>query len=200
NEWAVDDYAVDTSSGIKGRINPESRLLLVNARGSRTVYNGCTDCVGTCLHRESEAACIAHINFRAVDGDVDGTTSQAAANTELVFRIDWERVLDQHAAASPQRQTFDVTLLRKSTWRVVGHLARNQRAVADCAAADLHCGGNVALNERGRCSECIGDVVKTFRRIVRRQQGRNVHIEPKQVSDNVRIFRPIQPMQRGGSR
>src|SRR5262249_60008976 len=113
----------------------------------------------------------------AIDHDIDGSTSEAAANTELVFGIYGERVLDQHAAASSQRQAFNVTLLRKSTGRVVRHLTRDQSAIADCATADLHCPGTAALNECRRRSECIGNIVKTLGCIVRRQQRPNIDIK-----------------------
>ena len=67
---------------------------------------------------------------------------------------------------------------RPSMWRScasppgarIGDLRRRQRPIADGAPADLHRRGDVALNERRRHAQRVGDVVEPVARLVGRQQ------------------------------
>ena len=71
-----------------------------------------------------------------------------------------------------------------------------QRAVADRQAADLHRRGDVALNQRRRHGERLGDVVEALARAVGRQQRVHVDVEREQIADRVGVLGAVQPMQR----
>ena len=62
--------------------------------------------------------------------------------------------------------------------RRVGGLRRRHRAVADRPAADLQRRRHVALHQRGRNRQGLGDVVEAFARVVARQQRARVDVAP----------------------
>src|SRR2546423_8498121 len=100
----------------------------------------------TRLYRNPEAACISNVDLLAVDREVHSAGS--AADTEIVLGIHRERVFDQHSAACPERKAFDMTILCETARSSIGNLRRDQGLIADGAAADLHRGGYLALNQR----------------------------------------------------
>ena len=110
---------------------------------------------GPAVDLDSEAARILDGELLAVERDVQGGTagsaaapaSESSADAELVFRVERKGVPDEHPAAGAERQAVDVPILREPSGRTVGGLRRRRRAIADCATADLHRRGHVALDE-----------------------------------------------------
>ena len=64
------------------------------------------------------------------------------------------------------------------------------------SAADLRGRRDVALDQRRRDAEHVGDVVEAGRRIVGRQQRADVDVEREQIADGVRVLGAVQPVQR----
>jgi hypothetical protein len=60
---------------------------------------------------------------------------------------------------------------------------------------DLPGRGQIALLQRRRHAEHVGDVVEAVGRVVWRQQRRHVDVERQQVADGVLVLRAIQPVQ-----
>ena len=69
-------------------------------------------------HGDAEAPRVLHRDARAVDGHVRAASRprrrrRATAHRELVFGVERERVLHDHAAARAERQPLDVPVLRQ---------------------------------------------------------------------------------------
>ena len=103
-------------------------------------------------------------------------------------------MLDQHAAARSERQSFDVVVLRR-VFRSSVNGKRWCRGFADGKAADFFSRRDISLNERRGNTECAGDIVETVRRIVRRQVLRRIDIEIQQILDYIRVLGPVQTVQ-----
>jgi hypothetical protein len=69
-------------------------------------------------------------------------------------------------------------------------------AVADAPAADLHGRRHIALHERRRHRERLGQVVEAFARPSAGSSERDVDVERQQVANGVRVLDAIEPMQR----
>ena len=105
-----------------------------------------------------------------------------------------------HAAASAEGQTVDVRLLGQIPGGPVRHAIQSDRGIADRQPADLRGGRRVSLDERRRDAEYVRNVVEAGSRVVGRQQGGGVDFERQQIADDVRILRPIQPVERRRAR
>ena len=67
--------------------------------------------------------------------------------------------------------------------------------IADRQGADLSGRRQIALLQRRRNAQHVGDVVETVGRIVRRQQRGGVHIEREHVMDGVGVFGTVEAME-----
>jgi hypothetical protein len=146
-----------------------------------------------------EAARVVHLDRLSIECQIDAAAGTRAtpAEREVVLGIEWERVVNQHAATRAQRKSLDVTVLREATWRRERDLCGAHRSIADGETADLHRRRHVALNERGRRGERFREIVEALARSVGRQQRVHVDVERKQIANRVGVFGPIQAMQRG---
>ena len=104
---------------------------------------------------------------------------------------------DENAAAGADRQPFDVTILREIAADFVGRRERTEVGVADGQPADLPRRADVALDERRRGAQHVGDVVEPFGGIIRRQHRGRIDVDRHQVADDVGVFVPIQAVQAG---
>src|SRR5690606_30455357 len=134
------------------------------------------------------------VHLLAVDGDdqrvlefdvVHPGMEDEIAHADGVFTIDREFVLDEHAAAGAERQTFDVELLRTATFGADGQRLRchvlgateYRGGVAHDAFTDHACGGNVLFDEDGRNRQRFGDVVEAVGGRVFRQDAGRIHFD-----------------------
>ena len=67
-----------------------------------------------------------------------------------------------------------------------------ETGVADGQRADAIGGDEIALEQRRRRAQQIGDVVEAERRVVGRQQRRDVDVEREQVAHRVRVLAAIE--------
>jgi hypothetical protein len=150
----------------------------------------------------TEAARIADRQRLAVEGDVDvhgaeEPAASAAAQAELVLGVEREVVGDQQAAAGTERQPFDVLVLGQPAGRRIGDLGGSGAAIAHGLAADLHRRAHVALDQRRRHRERLGDVVEAFVGVVGRQERLHVHVERQQIADRIGVLGAVETMERG---
>ena len=118
------------------------------------------------------------------------------AHLKLVVAVERERVRGQETAHRPERHAVELAALRSILPHRVGGAAGADAWIADRDRADLPCRREVGLQQRGRRPLGIGDVVEAEGRRVRRQQRRNVDVEPEQIADGVGVLGPVQPVQR----
>ena len=86
------------------------------------------------------------------------------------------------------------SILRGVARRDIGRFGR-RLPEADRRARDPGRRRRVGFEQRRRNGQRAGDVVKASRRIVRRQQRRDVDLQIQQVADRVGVFGPVQTMQ-----
>src|SRR5436190_14763619 len=126
------------------------------------------------LDRQPEVAWVAGSDLLAVDCDVEScaasTTRTHAAHSELVLGVQGKRVLEKKTTPGSERQAFDVPILREAAGSGISDLGWDERAVADGSTADFHRRGHIALNERRRHAQRVGDVVEALARIIGRPQ------------------------------
>ena len=131
------------------------------------------------------------------------------ADRELVLAVGGEVVLDDEAAARPERHTLEVMLLaararsalrrqRDHHVRGVAVLGRERRRfeVADGLLRDRARGADVLRDEGRRNLERVGVVVETAFDVVLGQQHGGVDVEREQIVDRVRVLAAVQAMQR----
>ena len=82
--------------------------------------------------------------------------------------------------------------------KVDGFAAGGFNGAAECEAADLACGGNVAL-QQGRRKSADGYIIEAVAGVVARQQGGNVYVEREEVSDHVLVFGAVEAAERVGA-
>ena len=115
---------------------------------------------------------------------------------EPVLPVEREVVLRGEAAPRPERQVLArADVLHLELGHRVGLAARRHRGVADRELADPPRRRQVALHQRRRDRQHLGVVVEALGvRIVGRQQGLDVHVEPQQVAHRVPVLEPVEAM------
>ena len=114
---------------------------------------------------------------------------------DLVLPVGREVMTHRRAAARAERQRLaHPVALEQRLRHAVGLDRRPNHAAANRQLADLAGGGHVALQERRRQREHIGDVVEAVARIVGRQERSNVDFEREQIAHRVGVFGAVQPM------
>ena len=103
--------------------------------------------------------------------------------------------MDQNAAARAQRQAFDVLGLRKISGHTIGDRGGTGQHIPDRQTADLGGRRRVALDQRRRNGQRVGDIVEAFARIVGGKKRRGVDIDREQVANGVGVFGAIQTME-----
>ena len=115
------------------------------------------------------------------------------AEPDDVLAVDREVVLDGDAAARPERQVVaDGSVL---VHRAVDGIDLGYRAHAGIAhdeLADAARRGQVALDQRRRDGEDLGDVVEAFLLVIGRQQGVDVDLEAEDVADGVGVLGAVE--------
>ena len=110
----------------------------------------------------------------------------------------WRVTVD--AAARAERQAVEAVVLRQRRPSIVtGIDVGGIVAIADRQAADLLRRRQIALEQRRRDLQHVGDVVEAVARIVGRQQRRDVDVgdvERQQVAHGVLVFGAVQPVER----
>jgi hypothetical protein len=86
-------------------------------------------------------------------------------------------------------------VLRQVRPHAVGNRARRDRHVAHRQPADVPGGGQVALHQRRRDRQHVGDIVESAALVVWREERRCVDLERQQVADGVCVLGAVQPMQ-----
>ena len=110
-----------------------------------------------------------------------------------VLAVAREEVRDACSAQRAERHPVEVLILRHVAAHVIGVAQRAGFRVADRQLADLLRRGQIALLQRRRDVQRIGDVVEAVGGIIGRQQGCDVHVQRQEIADRVRILRAIQP-------
>ena len=135
-----------------------------------------------------------------------GALAEHLAETELqqrqpdhVLAVDREVVRDGRAAARAERLAFERLVLAEIALHRVGDLRRRGVAFADGQPADLRRRRDVALEQRRRHAEHVGDVVEAVARIVGRQQGGGIDVERQQIADRVLVLDAVHAVQRRAS-
>ncbi len=103
------------------------------------------------------------------------------------------------AAARAERHALERLVLAEITLHRVGDLRRRGVAFADGEPADLRRRGDVALEQRRRHAEHVGDVVEAVARIVCGQEGRGIDVEREQIADRVLVLDAVHAVQRRAS-
>ena len=138
----------------------------------------------------------------AVDRDVDvlepRVRTRHQIDLEHVLAVGRKDVLDDHAAARPERRAFDVVpgVLRDVARARVDRVDRRRVTVADRHPADRRAGVEVRLEQRRRQRLRVGDVVEVRALGVERQPAAGVDVERQQIADGARVLGPIQPLER----
>ena len=188
-----DEQVLDAARIREDGIRPEVRKHFVDTGRSLAIDQRNANDVGSCENWNGELARVCDVDFFAVERDIDegparnSTTRPPAGHRKFVFGVERKRVPDEHSAAGAKRKTFDVTVVREAGRRGIGHLVGAERAIAYGLAADLHRGGDISLNQRGRNSQCLRDIVKPFTRTVGRQQRRDVDVQREEVANGVPV-------------
>ena len=135
-----------------------------------------------------------------------GALAEHLAETQLqqrqpdhVLAVHREVVRDGGAAARAERLARQRLVLAEIALDRVGDLGRRGVALADGQAADFGRRRDVALEQRRRHAQHVGDVVEAVARVVGRQQGRGVHVERQQIADRVLVFGAVHAVQRRAS-
>src|SRR5204863_6275567 len=118
----------------------------------------------------SHSLVLEYVRSLAVDEELELLAGNEAADAEvldrkLVFAIGGEVVAHKHAAASPERQTLEMLILRCVARRKISSLSR-RFPIADSHAGDPRRCRCIGLEERRRNRQRTGDVVETPGRIV----------------------------------
>ena len=114
---------------------------------------------------------------------------------KVVFAVERKEVAHAQAAHGAERQPLDVLVLRQILRHAIGVAAGAQGGIAHGHGADAGRRREVALLQRGRHAEHVGDVVEAEGGIVGRQQRGHVHVERQQVADGVAVLGPVEAMQ-----
>ena len=114
---------------------------------------------------------------------------------EGVLAVERERVTNLDAADGAERQAVEMLILREVLPNAVGVAAGRHARVADRQRADLLGRRQVALLQRRRHAEHVGDIVEAVGRIVGRQQRRDVHVDREHVANRVGVLGAVQAMQ-----
>src|SRR5262249_35558033 len=123
-ERPVDHNRVDAAAGSEQTVYSEVGVRLVNSRSPLTIHQGGADVVRTGRNRYPETPGIPDVDLHAIDCDIRArspSSSKATTDTELVLGVHWKSVLNEHASARSQRQTFDMTILGETGRRIVGN-------------------------------------------------------------------------------
>ena len=125
----------------------------------------------------------------SVDGDFDVVGMLEAAQVaevgpiqldlEGVLAVERKHVADQQPADRTQRQSLEMPVLRKILTDPVGVAGRTFAGIANRQRADFFRGGQIALLQRRRDAQHVGDVVEAVGGVIGRQQRRDVHIHAR---------------------
>ena len=113
------------------------------------------------------------------------------ANLKLVDRMLRERVSEDRAATSSERQPFEVILLREIRGQHDDVTRRRRERAADRGPAHFLRRREIPLEQRRR-QLAVAHVVEPVTRIVFGQQRRHVNVERKDVADGVLILDAAQ--------
>src|SRR3989442_14747173 len=100
---------------------------------------------------------------------------------------------DEHPAASPERQTSNMTFLRGIRGRNVNTF-RRARPASYRHAADLCCRSDIGFQKSRRYGQRVRLVVEAVAGIVDRKKFLGIHFKPEQIIDRVRILGSIEPV------
>ena len=114
---------------------------------------------------------------------------------ELVFRIQRERVLEQGAAASAQREPLDAPALRDIRAHSKRFGVRRRLAIADGDARYRTGSGDVPIQQRRRNLQNARNVVEAVARVIRRQERRHIDIDGQNVAYRALILGSVQTME-----
>ena len=117
-----------------------------------------------------------------------------------VVTVQGKHVMHEEAADRTERQAFDVRVLGQILPHAVRLAHRTAAEIPDRQRADFPGRGQIALLQRRRDAQDVGDVVETVRGVVRRQQRCCVDVRREQIADGVRVLGPIESMQHGPAR
>ena len=114
---------------------------------------------------------------------------------EQVLAIEREVVPHSQATARPERKVFaHASFLEQQRGCLVHRRAGAERRVAHSAPADLGRRRHVAGHQTRRDRQHVTDVVEPVTRVVGREEGASVHLQPEQVTDRIGVFGPVEPM------
>ena len=127
---------------------------------------------------------------------IDDRSQQAHA--EDVLAVEGKPVAHGDAAARAEGQAVEVVVLREHRRHEIGRDARTDRVAADGQPADAPGRPEVPLKQQRRHAQRVGDVVEPVARVVRRQQGRDIHVQREQVPDGVGVLGAVEAVKDGG--
>ncbi len=113
----------------------------------------------------------------------------------VVLGVDGKRMANHDATHRPERQAFDVLILRQVLANAECLGDRRCVDVADGQTANRLGGRQVSFLERRRHAQHIGDVVEAVRGVVRREQRGDVYVEREQIANRVRVLGAIEAVQ-----
>ena len=139
------------------------------------------------IHRDFDLVGIVHAADVAEVGRLE-------VDLERVLGVEREHAAHQHAPDGPERQPFDVLVLRQVLANPVGVADGTDPRIAHRERADLSRRRQIALLQRRRDTQHVGNIVETVRRIVRGKERGHIDLEGQEIADRVGVFRAVQPM------
>ena len=119
----------------------------------------------------------------------------AQADPDAVLAVEREVVPHGNAAARSERQVVArVVVLDFAVGHPVRIEAGPQRGVADRELAHLPRGVQVALHQRRRDRQHVGDVVEPLVLVIRGEQRFGVDLDPEEIVDGVAVLHAVQSM------
>ena len=116
-------------------------------------------------------------------------------DADLVLAVRREVMSDGRAATRAEWLRFAHAIaLQQGLRHGVGLHRRADRGVPHRKTTDLSGRRHVALEQRRRQRQHVGDVVEAVARIVGRQQRANVDLEREEIPHGVRVLGAVQPM------
>ena len=198
-ERAEDGQRLHNAGRGKRRVGAMVGEGVVHAGSARPIHQRQADGVRARRDPLPERARVGDFERLAVERDVDGryreAAGSAAGDREVVLRVQRESMRHQQAAARAERQALDVLVVHPLARGRIRDLRRRRRAVADRAPADLQGRRHVALHQRRRHRQRLGDVVEAFARVVAGQQRAHVHVHRQQIADRVGVLGAVETLE-----
>ena len=94
-----------------------------------------------------------------------------------------------------ERQSLEMLVLRQILADAIGFAHRPARWIADRQGADLCRGRQIALLQRRRHAQHVGDVVEPVSGVVGRQQRRCVDLQREQIANGVGVLGAVHAPQ-----